>query len=164
MNSFEELCKLASRENWCWKLFCTTCGHMHFRYAFAELASGKSPNKSDWVIHNTNSNYSDSLSRLPRFFTDEQKQEIIAFCYTASLSSIAKACKFPDWLGYLGLVLEHMYLDKEQYRKLSETWASQLSELVHHGSTAQHRLAEIMNSRTLLTIKDLELCESNIRI
>ena len=34
---FLSLCRLASQENWCWKIICTTCGHMHFRYGFKEL-------------------------------------------------------------------------------------------------------------------------------
>ena len=51
MNKFEELCELASRENWCWKLYCTTCGHMDFRYSFSELADGKSPGEREWQIH-----------------------------------------------------------------------------------------------------------------
>jgi len=48
MNQFEALCKLASDENWCWNLNCATCGHMHFRYAFSELAAAKSPEGGDW--------------------------------------------------------------------------------------------------------------------
>jgi len=43
MNQFESLCKLASDETWCWDLSCTTCGHMHFQYAFLELIKGRSP-------------------------------------------------------------------------------------------------------------------------
>ena len=50
-NPFEALCSLASREHWCWKMFCTTCGHMLFRYAFRQLASGTSPDDEGWLVH-----------------------------------------------------------------------------------------------------------------
>ncbi len=162
MNQYEELCKLASNESWCWKLFCTTCGHIHFRYAFSELAAGRSPDEPNWIIHNGNTKFSNSLGPLPRFYTEEQKHEVSAICAKANLSSIANVCKFPDWLGYLGLILKHMYTDKEPYRELSESWVSQLSDMVPPGSAAHNRLSEITKHKKLLRIQDLELCESSM--
>jgi len=162
MNQFEELCKLASDENWCWKLICTTCGHMHFRYAFAEIAAGKSPTDPAWIIHGRITRYSNSLGPLPSNYTEEQKENISKICRNANLSSIAEACKFPDWLGYLGLVLEHIYSGTDSYKKLSESWASQLSELVSEGSDIRMKLAEIASGNGMLNIKHLEACETNI--
>ena len=162
MNKFDELCKLASDENWCWKLFCTTCGHMHFRYALSELAAGKSPTDSHWFIHGRNTSYANILGSLPRSYTEQQKEAVINICIKADISSIASFCKFPDWLGYLGLVLEHMYSSTEPYKKLSESWASQLSGQVSEDSPLQAKLSEIAQGKGLLTINDLEACESNI--
>jgi hypothetical protein len=162
MNQFDELCKLASGEDWCWKLFCTTCGHMHFRYAFSELATGKSPVDSNWIVHGPNTRCLDSLGSLPRSYTDQQKEKIGNICLQADLASIASVCRFPDWLGYLGLVLEHMSSGAESYKKLSESWASQLSRLVSEDSQVHVRLAEIAEGKGLLNIKDLDACESDI--
>lgn len=153
---------MASDENWCWKLFCTTCGHMHFRYAFAELAAGKSPTEPDWIVHGRNTRYSISLDPLPRDYTEEQKQKISIICCNANLSIIADACKFPDWLGYLGLILEHMFSNAEPYKKLSENWASQLSGMICKEPTLHNRLSEIAKGNGILNIKDLEACELNI--
>jgi hypothetical protein len=61
MNQFEELCKLASKENWCWNLVCTTCGHLHFKYSFLELASGKSPTDSNWLVHCRSTGYQKAI-------------------------------------------------------------------------------------------------------
>ena len=47
MNQFEAVCQLASHEGWCWDLNCTTCGNMHFTYAFKEMSLEKSP-EDDW--------------------------------------------------------------------------------------------------------------------
>jgi hypothetical protein len=164
MNQFEELCKLASDENWCWNLFCTTCGHMHFRHAFAELAAAKSPTGSDWIIHKRKTKYSDSLGPLPRNYTEKQKEMVNNICCNSSLSSIAEHCRFPDWLGYLGLVIVHMYSGAESYKKLSESWALQLSELVTDGSSIYQRLSEVAKGKGMLNIKDLEACETNIKM
>ena len=161
MNQFESLCKLASDETWCWNLGCTTCGHMHFRYAFLELTKGKSPTDSQWQIHDRNTTY-DHLGSLPRNYTEEQKEIIHKICCEADLGIIESSCKFPDWLGYLGLILEHTYSGSKTYTELSSSWASQLIELVTSQSFIHARLQEIVEGNGVLCIKDLEECESNI--
>lgn len=162
MNQFEELCKLASDENWCWKLFCTTCGHMHFRYAFAELAAGKSPANENWLVHGRSTRYSNSIGALPRSYTEKEKININNICSQADLALIASNCTFPDWLGYLGLILDHMYSSDNSYTKLSWIWASQLLELVSEGSSLHASLTEIAMGKGLLNIKHLEEIESDI--
>ncbi len=162
MNQFEALCKLASDEKWCWNMFCTTCRHMHFRYAFAEMAAGKSPIDSGWIIHVRKTRYSNSIGPPPKDYTEEQKEKVIDICRNANLSVIADTCKFPDWLGYLGLVLEHMLSDTESYKKLSQNWASQLSGLVSEGSRIYTRLSEIAEGDDILGIRDLNACEIDI--
>jgi len=162
MNQFEELCSLASRENWCWKLFCTTCGGMHFRYAFSELALGKSPNDPDWIIHSNETRYTDLIGFPPIEFSAEQKQIIITICNNAILSKIAETSKFPDWLGYLGLVLENMYSSTNDYRNLSMNWSSQLLALLPENSSAANKLSAVSQGDCLLSISDLELCEEGL--
>jgi len=159
MNNFEELCKLASDENWCWDLVCTTCGHMHFRYAFVELASGKSPRDTNWFIHGRNTRYSETLGGIPRSYSDEQKAKVNEICCSVNLSLLKTKCSFPDWLGYLGLVLEHMYSDTDSYRKVSESWSAQLAELIPKDTSLYRLLSEKANGKGVLNIEDLEACE-----
>lgn len=162
MNQFEALCKLASDENWCWNLFCTTCGHMHFRYAFSELAAGKSPTDPNWLVHGRYTRYSNRLGPLPRSYTEEQEERMHEICGEADISSIASNCKFPDWLGYLGLVLNHMNSRSESYKALSSIWASQLADLVSSNTPIHVRLEEVAKGSGVLNIKDLENCESDM--
>ena len=162
MNQFEALCKLASDENWCWKLFCGTCGHTHFRYAFSELTAGKSPTDENWLIHRKITKYSDILGKLPYSYTEQQKEKVLHICVNANISSIAATCIFPDWLGYLGLVLEHMRCSSNSYRMLSTCWASQLADLVYPESPIHSRLQDISEGGGVLNISDLEDCESNM--
>lgn len=122
LNNFEALCELASQENWCWRLGRDTCGHAMFRYSFSELAAGKSPNDNTWIVkgHIKRLRYvSAQLGRWPKRYDLKQKEIIIKICRDADLSVISKRCRFPDWLGYLGLVLRHME-QSPSFPKLSE--------------------------------------------
>ena len=170
LNNFEALCELASQENWCWKLGCTTCGHAMFRYSFSELASGKSPNDSTWIVkgHNTRLRYlSAQLGRWPKFYDLKQKEIVIKICVDAEIVAISKRCKFPDWMGYLGLVLRHME-QSPSFPKLSECWAGQLRKMMPSDSSIQKRLSDLSTGDGLssghwvLHTSDLELCEREI--
>lgn len=165
MNIFEDLCILASNENWCWNIYCTTCGHLHFRYSFLQLANGKSPTSVDWIIHSKITDYTRTLGSIPRNFTPNQKQTVIEICKDANLARIAKECKFPDWLGYLGLVSHHLGGDSDADRQISISWASQLKKMVTAKSRSFFNLESICStsSRTL-NLSDLELCETDIHL
>jgi hypothetical protein len=162
MNQFFYLCKLASDENWCWKLCCTTCGHMHFRYAFAELAAGKSPDDANWIIHRRNKQLTNTLGSFPSHYSEEQKAALSIICSQASIRFVVQYSKFPDWLGYLGLVLEHMYSNAHTYSALSKSWAAQLAELIASDTALYARLTQVAEGSGLLNIHDLESCESNM--
>ena len=164
MNQFEALCILASNENWCWKLYCTTCGHMHFKYAFLELSKGKSPEDSDWVTHKSENYLHRLLGPIPRIYPESRKDRILKICTKADLHSIADKCKFPDWLGYLGLMLTDMHSSSEVYKLLSTKWASQLKDLVSEYSHIHEKLDSIAKEDSLLNIRDLEECERAINM
>lgn len=162
MNNFEALAVLASKEQWCWKLQCTTCGHMHFRYAFLELANGKSPEDKNWIIHGNKTDYKDELGPLPRRYTFPQKETVLSLCSSASLRTISDNCISPDWLGYLGLVLEHMRLETDPYKNLSTIWADQLKGMVASESEIGKRLIEVASDgNSLLGLQDLERIEAS---
>ncbi|MGI8494506.1 MAG: hypothetical protein ACR2L1_04230 [Pyrinomonadaceae bacterium] len=92
-------------------------------------------------------------------------QRSLAICKEANLDRIAKECKFPDWLGYLGLVLYHLGGDSDADGQLSISWASQLKKLVPPNSRSFINLESICStsSRTL-NLSDLELCETDVRL
>ena len=52
--------------------------------------------------------------------------------------------------------------DSDAYRTLSSNWASQLKNMVNPQSTIHERLKDIANGYIMLTIQDLENCESMI--
>lgn len=164
LNSFEALCGLASKERWCWNLWCTTCGHTNFRYGFLELAAGKSPSHSTWIVNNRifqHSGFSAQLGKFPRQYNQDQKEIITHICLNANLSAISESCHFPDWLGYLGLVLHHMK-HSPSFRKMSQCWASQLGNMTPRDCTTYKRLSEISKGHEILNISDLEFCEREL--
>jgi len=160
-NEFNALCRLASAEGWCWNLACTTCGHLHFRYAFVELALGKNPVDRNWIVRARQTRYQDSIGSFPRNYSEIQKEKVLNICADADIGQIALSCKFPDWLGYLGLILAHMKMENEAYIQLSQKWASQLKDLVMTGTSTWDQLDEISSGKYSLTLDNLKSVESN---
>ncbi len=102
---------------------------------------------------------------LPRSYSPQQKQKAIEICREANLARIAKECKFPDWLGYLGLVLHHLGDDNEADRQLSLSWASQLKKLVSPKPRSFYNLESICaTSSGTLNLGDLGRCETDMRL
>ncbi len=158
MNSFQALCKLASEEQCCWNIYCTTCGHMHFRYAFSELAKGKSPEDSEWIVHKKKTSYKQELGAIPRRYSGTVKESILKICLAADLYGIAEKCSFPDWLGYLGLIINH-FSSAELYSELSTCWAGQLMLVIPERTKCHFFLQEIISGERILTVRGLSLCE-----
>lgn len=136
-NSFEELCALASREGWCWKLSCITCAHMIFRYGFMELSKDKHPDSPEWIVSTNNK---DQLfgalgavwgraGRLHRP-SNEDQTKLISILSRASILRISKQCRFPAWLGYLGLGLSYTEPVESEVKQLTGSWKPQLLKLL----------------------------------
>ncbi len=169
-NPFDAVCKLVSDEGgWCWRMPCTTCGNAHLRYAFIEMSRGKSPEEEGWITRkdvddNVLRENFGSFHRPPRSRIEQEK--ITKICLDANISYIADNCKFPDWLGHLGLILFHMK-EARSYESLSSNWAKQLKEYVvsHYkleDAEIENRLGQVISGDRLLDIGDLEGIESHI--
>ena len=162
-NQFEELCKLASNENWCWKIACSTCGHLHFRYAYHQIGKGIIVGSSDWIITESKTSYDDELGSPPKQFEQEVRKYFLNECKDSSLGRISQECKFPDWLGYLGLVIHHFKHD-QHFQSLSKSWSEQLSKMVQSDLPIHSRLFELSTSDLdVLSINELEKIQHGIR-
>jgi len=85
MNALFDLLVNASDNNWCWNLFCTTCGHQDLRKGFDKIIGGNG--------------FADFSA------THDQKQELRILAANIDLRDASKQMKFPDWLGYFGIIL-----------------------------------------------------------
>lgn len=164
-NAFEALCLIADRQSWCWRLTCTTCGCMHFRYGLKELSLGRHPTSPEWITRNrTNSRpLSDQPGPMPAVpFAIQTQQEIISVASAAKVGEISSRAKFPDWLGFLGVVLEFCRDAEAEARSLTGSWVPQLCELLPAGSPLKRRLMDQAHSGRVLTLGDLEAIEREL--
>jgi hypothetical protein len=153
---FLALCRLASDENWCWNLTCTTCGNMHFRYAFKELAKGKHPDKFGWIVNNRMP-VSGFVVKVAKSFSEQDQETLSRLVLDVSIEDIKKASKAPDWLGYLGLVLVHCSNSKPQ---LSKSWAPQFLEILPPYSFYYKMMVLIQRGPWLFHISELDKIET----
>lgn len=107
-NAFQALVELAHQEQWCWNLSCTTCGHMHYRYALLELAKGLHPFDPTWAIHPPQPPPPE-LGALPRKaqFTKPLQQRILELAAQADLEGLFERCGTTFTLGSIGVVLNY---------------------------------------------------------
>ena len=166
-NAFVALSELASRENWCWRIWCTTCGCMYFRYAFAELVAGKHPDSPDWFVYAKNHHQlTTHLGPLP--FMDgpwdlQRQQALLEIVGNASMQDIHRSARFPDWLGYIGLVLHFCGSAESRSRTLTTSLCPQFLGMVDQGSVASDYLSRLRDSpQDVLAWRKLELIEQSM--
>lgn len=167
-NAFEALCELASSEGWCWNICCSTCGHMYFRYAFIELLLGKHPDSSTWITrqsnhHSLNSRLGNAVSDILKLDKDQQ-QQLIGIFAGASLTNLRRACRFPDWLGYMGLALLYTEEAEPEGRTLTKAWLPQLLEFIPSTSPTHETYKKYnQDNDQILTWRSLSGFERDIR-
>ncbi|MFA6662478.1 MAG: hypothetical protein WCS56_05550 [Bacilli bacterium] len=161
-NPFVALCEYASRNNWCWKIICTTCGHSAFRVAFSKIVRNEHPDddifwpngKENYSVFKERDSYNDFNSGIIDVDIQLKLARIVA---DAKISDIQKIAKFPDWLGYIGLVMHYCYNDKAS-KILSDSLILQFKELFQ----ANKYMMEYLNSKQTLSVRDLEILENSI--
>ena len=167
-NAFEALCALASQEGWCWKLNCIMCEHMVFRYGFMELSKDKHPDAADWIVRSDNKyrlhRKIDSVWGCSRQSDDPSKEDqikLISILSRASILRISRQCRFPAWLGYLGLGLSYTELAESEVKQLTASWKPQLLKLLPSDGNVMHllRLALFDSDESQLRWHDLERVE-----
>ena len=165
LNAFEQLCRVASKENWCWRIGCTTCGAQHFRAGFYYVGQGMIPDTATWK---------EDRKKIPfeRNFPKEVTNKLLSSVCDANLMNIYKSCRFPDWLGYLGLVYHFfggfgnyfgtaLLMGNVPMVEVTRNIAPQLLEMVEGDSKSYSFLSEIIDSDyTLeLRVRDFETIE-----
>lgn len=151
-HAFDALCSLAAKENWCWKINCTTCGHMLFRYGLHELARGNHPNAPSWIVSQDHpvlhrGGQPKELGALPPRWTPwplNDQRQLLQILSGACIRDIRSASRHPDWLGYLGLGLKYSEDAEEEERSVTKSWVPQLLSMYPSESAAASTLASIL--------------------
>ena len=160
LNGFKAMCKLASRENWCWKIFCGTCRHAYFRCGFLELAEGKHPHDAGWLSGQEHHHemFRQLFDRSEQALRDPVIQRAFSTVLaTASIERIAGLCKLPDWLGYCGLGLFHTQDAERNDRTLTKAWIPQFNLLLPEDASSRQKLNHLVDDPSVaLRWQDLD--------
>lgn len=163
-NSFVALCDYASRNNWCWKLFCTTCGHGAFSISFSKIVNDKHPDDdSFWPYGMKNHAPLKEADEYRDFWRVDasiaMQIKLASIVAEAKVGDIQTVAKFPDWLGYIGLVINHC--PRREARKIiSESFLPQFIEMLKNNKEICEYLQEKQTKQELLSINDLSRIES----
>jgi len=161
-NSFIALCDFASHNNWCWKLACSTCGNSDFRVAFSKIARNQHPDdEAFWTHCKGNRSLLKEADDYRDFFgnvsvaTQMKLASIVAGAKVADIQTVAK---FPDWLGYIGLVIYHCP-NRDSRRIISNAFLHQFITMVKNNEEIYKYLQEKQLKQELLNIDDLSKIE-----
>ena len=152
-NSFEALCVLASKEHWCWKIHCTTCGHMYFRHGLHEILLGKHPESPSWLVSESNpilfrGGQPKSLGKLPPRWESwpiDEQQSLSQILIGVDLLYLRENCSYPDWLGYHGLALFYTEDTEKESRNITKALVPQLQKRSDIVSPKSNFLQGILN-------------------
>lgn len=165
-NSFVALCEVASQNNWCWNLSCTTCGHGAFKVAFAKLIKGEHPDdQSFWPNGKDNSSLSKEMNNNSNFFRNtiiDDQLNLAKIVSQVNIMDIKSICKFPDWLGYIGLVFEHCY-NHEAQKILSDSFLPQFINLIGEDKEVVTYLKTKQENKQLFDTYDLSKIEYSLQ-
>ena len=162
-NPFVALCDYASRGSWCWNICCTTCGHSALKVSFSKIVRRQHPDDDSFFPYGKGNN--DLLKEMENykdFFEDadiEVQTKLTSIVAEAKLSNIQTVAKFPDWLGYIGLVMHHCS-NKEARKIISDAFLPQFIAMVKNDKETYKYLLEKQSKQELLDIDDLSRIEN----
>ncbi len=161
-NQFVALCDVATRNNWCWNLFCTTCGHGAFKVAFSKIIGGEHPgDDSFWLQGMSNSDPLQEVDKYRDFCGEASvtsQIKLATIVAQSKLSEIQAVAKFPDWLGYIGLVIHHCS-SREARKIISDSLLPQFIEMLKWDREICDYLQNKVLQSELLGINDLSRIE-----
>lgn len=137
---FTELVLLAHKEEWCWKIACTTCGHLHFRYSFLLLTKGRQPSDPDWPIHWERMSHGEDpeVGSLPDRFDPEQQRTLLRLARELDLELLLEKCGSTTPLGALGLVLYHCERTEQMFGLLTGRLRGKIEDALEARGLAMH--------------------------
>lgn len=164
-NPLVALCEIASQNNWCWNMYCTTCGHSAFKVSFSKIAQGQHPDDNSFWPHGKDNHAPlkemDDYRDFFRNTREENQIKLASIVAEAKLSDIQAVAKFPDWLGYIGLVMTHCS-SMGASKILSGSFLPQFTKLIASDIELSEYLKEKQKMGGLLSVGDLDKIENSL--
>ena len=165
LNSFQEICTVADEEEWCWNIFCGTCGHCNFVKSLALLINRRELTPTVNGETKTPS-YHYMKDKLLNDFSHNVQEKV----KDTSIDYFANNFKYPDFLGYLGIALYYSQSAENENRILTEKWIPQFITIMNHeerrgvfANVLKKRIYYLENilvdNKKVLTVKDFEIIE-----
>lgn len=163
-NPFTALCEVASQNNWCWNINCTTCGHSAFKVSFSKIIKGQHPDKDlFWPYGKENHSPLKEMDDCRDFFRNtsiKNQMDLASIVAEVKLSDIQEVAKFPDWLGYIGLVMHHCS-SRDAQKIISDAFLPQFIALVKYKKLSEY-LKGKQTKDQYLSINDLNMIERSM--
>lgn len=156
-DSFLLFCNYASRKNLCWNIFCTTCGSHEFRSGIYALMKGNHFTDDDqWLT--LCKTYTGPWFEWPVSEIEYEKfSKVVQNC---KLTDVAESCKFPDWLGYLGICFHWFSVWEREKHFLTQSWGVQLLNMCLNKNKLPKSLVDKISNKTdSMYFHDLEFFE-----
>jgi len=133
---------------------------MFFRYGFYQLGQGVHPSEERWIDPTPNQ-YGTPSGEFQKITNNIKESAVLHNTLAdADLTQLAADCRFPDFLGYLGLGLFFTETTERSQPLLTSCWVPQLIPMVSPQSQADDLLRKIsMDSSRRLSWHDLEVVE-----
>jgi hypothetical protein len=125
--------------------------------SFLELINGKHPDDPDWSVRNAN--HHNIKIDAPRRYTTREQAVLAEIVSKVRVGEIAKRAKFPDWLGYLGLVLCFCGEHEGANRTLTRSLIPQFLDFISPDDPSRQHLEEILLEESSLSWQGLERVE-----
>lgn len=152
-NSFVLLCRmLSSIKVGCYSLSCSKCRDTIHIPWLKKLAMGLRPDLPEWG--DLEYTRDDGYLAFNNNFSDVEVQRLVDVVSEAKLTEIHDTSHFPEWLGYLGWVIDTCRNDPSELKKLSTAVIPQLDALSN---------CEVHSPDTILTIQMLQEYEQDIK-
>ena len=146
---------LADCESWCRNLGCTTCGCHVFRHGLHELARGAHPDSEQWTLHFRQGEFPESFDAAPAALSVTEQAVVSAIVSQLDIRDLKRRCRLPNWLGYLGIVLQQTMEAEAETKLLTHTLLPQLLAAIDD-PVAHRSLKDWFGEGRLLRWQDLE--------
>jgi hypothetical protein len=150
--TLDDILEKAINNNWCWNITCTTCGHIEFYESLNELSNS---NHSITNIKQGRKRYGGLKAQAI--------DEVILQTQKLNLKNLSIKANFPDWLGYIGLILYYTSSNHPKFLSMSNHIINGLLEILPSNSRIRKLLQSKMELEEPLEISELELIEKEIK-
>jgi len=149
---FVRLCRVTWQHNWCWNLFCGTCGAAQLRTALRLTAEGHDPYTFDRGLRNA-----PQLGTAARWSVTSQ-EVLLDQIAQSPVHVLATTTGGADWLGYLGIALSMTTDARDALARLTTRFMEQVEPLLGE-QREQPVIRDLLRGRQLLAWEHLELFE-----